>query len=87
MNMTNIIDSLVQEIDEGSLLYIPSRGKYQRELERSEQHLQWLEEHLNEEEKAHLEEYRTAELNVSTLECAASIKLALAVGIRLALPQ
>ena len=43
--------------------------------------------HLNEEEQVHLEELRNAELNLSTLECEASIKIALAVGIRLALPH
>lgn len=85
--MQDIFDSLIQVIDEDSFSYISPKGRYREEQHCVEQHLQWLEEHLNEEEKAHLEAFRNAELNISTLECAASIKIALAVGIRLALPS
>lgn len=87
MEMTYIFDDLMQSIDENSFPYISPKGKYQREQHRAEQHLEWLEEHLNEEEKAHLEGFRNAELSLSTMECEASIKTALAVGIRLALPR
>lgn len=87
MELTNIFNTLIQAIDENSFPYISPKGKYQRELHCADQHLQWLEEHLNEEEKAHLKGFRNAELNVSLLECEASIKIALAVGIRLALPS
>ena len=85
--MQDIFDTLMQVIDESSFPYISPKRKYREEQHCAERHLQWLEEHLNEEEKAHLEEFRNAELNISTLECEASIKIALAVGIRLALPQ
>ena len=86
-DLKNIFDTLTQVIDEDSFPYISSRREYQREVHRVDQHLRWLEEHLNEEEQVHLEELRNAELNLSTLECEASIKIALAVGIRLALPH
>ena len=85
-DLTNIFDMLMQVIDESSFPYISPKRKYQQEQHCAERHLQWLEEHLNEEEKVHLEEFLNAELNISTLECEASIKIALAVGIRLALP-
>lgn len=86
-DLTNIFDTLMQVIDESSFPYISPKERYREEQRCAERHLQWLEEHLNEEEKAHLEGFRNAELNISTLECEASIKIALAVGIRLALPQ
>ena len=63
----------------------PQKGSINERVHRAEQHLEWLEEHLNEEEKAHLEGFRNAELSLSIMECKASIKIALAVGIRLAL--
>lgn len=87
MDMTNIFDSLMQTIDEHSFPYVSPKGEYQREVHRAEQHLEWLEEHLNEEEKAHFEGFRNAELSLSIMECKASIKIALAVGIRLALSR
>lgn len=85
--MDDIFDSLMQTIDEHSFPYVSPKGEYQREVHRAEQHLEWLEEHLNEEEKAHLEGFQSAELSLSIMECKASIKIALAVGIRLALPN
>lgn len=87
MEMTNIFDELVQAIDESSFPYISPRMEHRRAEHCAEQHLQWLEEHLNDEEKAHLEQLRNAELRITTLECKASIKLAVATGIRLALPH
>ena len=50
-------------------------------------HRNWLEEHLDGEELAHLEKAQKAELCVDTLEREALVRTALAVGIRLALPQ
>ena len=70
--MTNIFDSLMQVIDEHSFPYVSPKGEYQREVHRAEQHL---------------EGFRNAELSLSTMECEASIKIALAVGIRFALPS
>lgn len=86
-DLTNIFEPLIQSIDESSFPYISPKRKYQEEQHCAERHLQWLEEHLGEEGKAHLEGFRNAELNISTLECEASIKIALAIGIRLALPN
>ena len=85
--MDDTFDSLMQTIDEHSFPYVSPKGEYQREVHRAEQHLEWLEEHLNEEEKAHFEGFRNAELSLSIMEYKASIKIALAVGIRLALPN
>lgn len=85
--MDDTFNSLMQTIDEHSFPYVSPKGEYQREVHRAEQHLEWLEEHLNEEEKAHFEGFRNAELSLSIMEYKASIKIALAVGIRLALPN
>lgn len=84
--MDDILDMLIQAIDENSFPCISPRAKYRQEEHCAEQHLQWLEEHLNEEERAHLNAFRDAELNICIQECKASVKTALAVGIRLALP-
>lgn len=83
--MDDILDMLIQAIDETSFPYISPIGEHRREVHCAEQHLQWLEEHLNEEERVHLEALRNAELYISTLECRASVRVALAVGVRLAL--
>ena len=50
------------------------------------EHFQWLNEHLGDEEKEHLEKARAADLSMDTLEREAMVRTALAVGIRLALP-
>lgn len=85
--MDDILDMLMQAIDERSFSHISPMGEYRQEQYCAERHLQWLEEHLNEEEKAHLEAFRNAELSISARECKAFVKTALAVGIRLALPS
>lgn len=41
---------------------------------------------MDEEEKAHLEQAKQAELDMASLEREALIRMALAVGIRFALP-
>ena len=87
MEMTNIFNELMQSIDENSFPYICDKAEYRKRQHRAEQHMQWLEEHLNEEEKAHLEQLRRTELDISALECEAQVKIALAFGIRLALPR
>lgn len=86
-DLTNIFDTLMQGIDESSFPYISPMGKYREEQYCVEQHLQWLIEHLNDEENAHLEQLLNAELRVNLLENKALIKTALATGIRLALPH
>ena len=87
MYMTNIFNELMQSIETGAYPYFFETAEYRKEQNCMHKHLQWLEEHLNEEEKTHLEQLRSAELNVSNLECEAQVKVALAVGIRLALPR
>lgn len=83
--MDDILNSLVQAIDENSFPYIFPKTEYRQEERCVEQHLQWLNEHLNNEEKAHLEQLLSAELRVSILKDKALIKVAVAAGIRLAL--
>ena len=85
--MEDIFDSLVQAIDENSYPYLCPKAEYRQEQYRAEQHLQWLKEHLNNEEKAHLDQLLNAELQISVLENKALIKVALATGIRFALPR
>lgn len=87
MDMTNIFDELMQSIEENSFPYIYAKAEYRQKQHCAEQHMQWLEEHLNEEEKTHLEQLRNAELRITTLECEALVKIAVAAGIRFALPH
>ena len=87
MDMTNIFNELMQAIDEGSYQYISPRAKHRQEGYRAEQHRQWLEEHLSDEGRAHLQQLLDAELHVNLLEDQALVKTAIAVGIRLALPR
>ena len=87
MDMTNIFDDLMQSIGENLIPYLCTAAEYRKKQHSAEQHMQWLEEHLNEEEKAHLEQLRRVELDISALECEAQVKIALAFGIRLALPR
>lgn len=84
--MDDILDMLVQAIDEHTSPYISPEGEYRQAAYCAERHLQWLQEHLTDEGKAHLEAFRNAELDITMLECKASVRIALAVGIRLALP-
>ena len=83
--MEDIFDSVVQDIEENAFPYFFVKPGYRKDQYCASQHMEWLEEHLNKEEKAHLEGFRNAELSLSIMECKASIKIALAVGIRLAL--
>ena len=84
--MDDILDMLVQAIDEHTSPYISPEGEYRQAAYCAERRLQWLQEHLTDEGKAHLEAFRNAELDITMLECKASVRIALAVGIRLALP-
>ena len=86
-DLTHIFDMLVQSIDESSFPCITPKAEYRREEHCVEEHLQWLKGHLDEEETAHLEQLLNAELRVNLLEDKALIKIALATGIRLALPS
>lgn len=85
--MDDILDMLVQEIERGAFPYFFAQGEYRRNQQSALEHFQWLEEHLSGEEKAHLEKARAADLRLDTLEREAMTRVALAVGIRLALPS
>ncbi len=83
----DIIDSVVQGIEENAFPYFFVKPGYRKDQYCASQHMEWLEKHLNEEEKAHFVQLRDAELRLSIMEREALIKLALAAGIRLALPR
>lgn len=83
--MQDILDTLVQTIEEAAFPHFFAQSEYRQNQYDAGEHLDWLEEHLNNEERDHLEQLRQAELRVTTLECEAEIRLALAVGMRLAL--
>lgn len=84
--MNDIFSALLQAIEEKAFPLFYAKSEYRREQSRVLQQLQWLEARLDEEEKAHLEQLRQAELRVVSLECEAEVRLALAAGARLALP-
>ncbi len=85
--MQDILDMLVQEIEEGAFPYFCAKREYRRNRQSALEHFQWLEEHLSGEEKAHLEKACAANLRIESLEREAMTRIALAIGIRLALPQ
>ena len=83
MDMTAIFKMLSVEVGEQAG---PFTEEYYHEMDRVEQHLQWLLDHLDDEGKQHLEQARDAEIRAIFLEQTAIIRAAIAVGIRLALP-
>ena len=83
--MEDIFTALLQAIEEEAFPLFYANSEYRREQSQVLQQLQWLEERLTDEEKAHLETLRQAELRIASLECEAEVRLALAVGMRLAL--
>ena len=83
--MEDIFDSLVQEIEQGAFPLFFPKSEYRRSQQDALEHLQWLAEHLGDEEKEHLEKARAADLSMDTLEREAMVRTAIAVGIRLAL--
>ncbi len=85
--MDDILDMLMQEIERGAFPYFFAHGKYRRNQQVALEHYQWLEEHLSGEEKAHLEQAKAADVSMETLEREAMARVALAIGIRLALPS
>ena len=84
--MDDILDMLMQEIERGAFPYFYAQSEYRQKQHCALEHFQWLEEHLGEEEKAHLEKARAADTCLDTLEREAIMRTAIAVGIRLALP-
>lgn len=83
--MTDIFDLLVQEIERSASPRFQAAGEYRRERFQALVHMNWLREHLDEEEMAHLERAQEADLRLEALEREAITRAALAVGIRLAL--
>lgn len=83
--MDDIINSLEQEIEQGAFPYFYAKGEYRQEQDCVLKEAQWLQENLSNEERSHLEQLRAAELRIAALEGEAQIKIAVAVGIRLAL--
>ena len=83
--MDDIFDSLMQDIEQGAFPIFFAKSEYHQNQRYALEHFQWLEEHLGEEEKDHLEKARAADLCLDTLERQAIMRTALALGIRLAL--
>ena len=85
--MDDIFDSLIQDIEQGAFPIFFAKSEYRQKQHLALEHFQWLEEHLSGEEKAHLEQARAADICLDTMEREAMVRIALAVGIRLALPS
>lgn len=84
--MDDILNMLMQEIERGAFPYFYAKGEYRQQQFQASLHMNWLKEHLHDEELAHLEQAQAADTRVDALEREALIRTALAVGIRLALP-
>lgn len=84
--MDDILDMLMQEIERGAFPYFFAQSEYRQSQQIALEHFQWL-EHLDDEEKAHLEKARAADLDLDTLEREAIMRTAIALGIRFALPH
>lgn len=85
--MDDIIEMLMQEIERGAFPYFFAQSEYRQNQHTALKEAQWLQEHLSDEEKAHLEKARAADTCLDTLEREAMTRVALAIGIRLALPS
>ena len=85
--MDDILNMLMQEIERGAFPYFYAQSEYRQQRRCALQHSNWLEEHLNEEEMAHLEQMQNADISLDTLEREAIIRTAIAIGVRLALPS
>ena len=85
--MDDILDMLMQEIERDSSSRFCAGAEYRQQRFQALLHMNWLEERLDEEELAHLEKALEAELRIDTLEREAMARTALAVGVRLALPN
>lgn len=84
--MDDILDMLTQEIERNSSSCFRTRPEYRQKQFQALLHMNWLKEHLNEEEMRHLEQMQDADISAAALEHEALIRTALAVGVRLALP-
>lgn len=83
--MNDIIDALMEDIERGAFPYFFVKSEYRRSQQEALKHADWLENHLDEEQKAHWEKMRDADLRLDTLERKAMVRVAIAIGIRLML--
>ena len=84
--MEDILDMLMQEIERDSSSRFYAQPGYRQQQFQALLHMNWLKEHLNEEEMKHLEQMQDADISAAALEHEALIRTALAVGVRLTLP-
>ena len=84
--MDDILNMLMQEIERDSSSRFYAQPGYRQQQFQALLHMNWLKEHLNEEEMVHLEQMQNADIGAAALERETLIRTALAVGIRLALP-
>lgn len=84
--MQDILDMLMQEIERDSSSRFCAQPEYRQKQFQALLHMNWLKEHLNEEEMKHLEQMQDADISAAALEHEALIRTALAVGVRLTLP-
>ena len=87
MDTTDLFDILVQDVERCAFPYFYAKTEYHENRRSGLEHVHWLEEHLDEEARAHLEKLQDADLCVDTLEREALVKVAIALGIRFALPH
>lgn len=84
--MDDIFLALLQAIEESAFPLFYANPEYRKSQTCALLKSRWLAEHLNDEGKKHLEQLRQAELRIASLESEAEVRLALAAGVRLALP-
>lgn len=84
--MDDIFDALAHTIEESAFSLFYAESEYRQNQCYALKHLTWLEEHLDEEAKEHLEKAQDAEACIDTFERQAIIRTAIAAGIRFALP-
>lgn len=87
MDMANIMDELMQDIERSAFPLFYAKSEYRQNQRCALEHYQWLEEHLDDEQKTHFQKAWDAELRLDILEREAMVRTALAMGIRLTLPQ
>ena len=83
--MDDILDSLAQDIEQASFSRFFAKSEYRRNQQSAMEHTQWLEEHLDDEGRAHLDQAHAAEVIMDTLERQAMVRMAIALGIHRAL--
>lgn len=85
--MDDILDMLMQEIERGAFPHFYAQSEYRQKQHCALEHMQWLEEHLDEVAMSHLKAMQNADISLDALERDAIMRTAIAIGIRLALPS